>query len=405
MVFKKPISISFAPNFQQDDVLLAVRLLCGRIPLSTQSTATTELKRAIGNLFQDTNVSLFSSGRSALYYGLKALGLSEGDEVLVQAFTCVAVPNAVIWNGLQPVFVDIDHSYNFDVVDLERKITPRTKAIIVQHTFGIPANMSLIQKLAKKHHLYIVEDCAHALGGMYQNRLLGTFGDVSILSFGRDKVVSSVFGGAAISSDKKIASSLTTYEKNLEPSPWFYSFQQLFYLITYAISLPLYNLFIGKLLLRTSRWIGLLSQAVYKKEWGGQMPFFTHYAFPSKLAVLAIHQLHKLPLFREHRTKISTLYVRHLDLQLEPAPYLRIPYIVENKHSFLKKAQGVGLHLGNWYRGAVDPTGTDLEHLGYLPCPTAEHLAKHTINLPTHINISAKDAEEIVTFIKSQKSL
>jgi dTDP-4-amino-4,6-dideoxygalactose transaminase len=328
----------------------------------------------------------------------------EGDEILIQAFTCVAVPNAVIWNDLRPVFVDINDAYNFDLVDLERKITPQTKAILVQHTFGIPANMEMVKNIAKKHNLFIIEDCAHALGNSYDDKLLGSFGDVSILSFGRDKIISSVFGGAALAKDKKIAEALEKYEGQLEPAPRFFAFQQLFYLITYAISLPLYSLAVGKIILKIARMIGLLSQAVYKKEWSGQMPFFTHYAFPEKLAVLALHQWQKLDAFSVHRTKISAYYIEQLGLDIPPAPYLRVPFVVKNKPAFLKAAQRAGLHLGNWYRGPVDPVGSDLEHLGYTTCHRAEELAKTTINLPTHTNTSLEDATKIVTFIKTNKN-
>ncbi|KXK11813.1 MAG: L-glutamine:2-deoxy-scyllo-inosose aminotransferase [Microgenomates bacterium OLB23] len=155
--------------------------------------------------------------------------MREGDEVLLQGFTCVAVPNAVVWNGLKPVFVDVDDHYNL-VDDLESYIGPNTKAIIVQHTFGIAANMKAIALAAKKHNLFIIEDCAHALGGMYASQPLGSFGDVSIVSFGRDKVVSSVFGGAALTKNKTVAAALSSFEKNLEPAPWF------FYLTTTTLS-------------------------------------------------------------------------------------------------------------------------------------------------------------------------
>jgi dTDP-4-amino-4,6-dideoxygalactose transaminase len=404
MVFKKPISISFAPNFEKDDNALALKLLCGLIPKAAVLSAKEKLSTAIETMFSGQRAFLFSSGRSALYYAIKALGLQEGDEVLVQAFTCVAVPNAVVWNSLRPVFVDIDNSYNFDLVDLERKVTSQTKAILVQHTFGISANMEMIKNIASKHNLYIIEDCAHALGNTYGGKLLGTFGDVSILSFGRDKIISSVFGGVALSKDKNIAAALEKYAGQLETAPRFFALQQLFYLITYAISLPLYNLLVGKIILKITRMIGLLSQAVYKKEWGGQMPQFTHYAFPEKLAVLALQQWQKLEAFSAHRTKISAYYIEQLGLDMSPAPYLRVPYIVKNKPAFLKAAQRMGLHLGNWYRGPVDPVGSDLEHLGYITCPHAEELAKTTINLPTHINISIDDAVKIVTFIKTNKN-
>ena len=403
-MFKKPISISFAPNFQGDDTTLALELLCGLVAGTSLKNAPDILKDSINQLFPKQEAFLFSSGRSALYYAIKSLGLSEGDEVLVQAFTCVAVPNAVLWNGLLPKFVDIDDTYNFDLVDLEEKISPKTKAIIIQHTFGIPAALEAIQKLAKKHKLLIIEDCAHALGNTYDNKPLGSFGDVSILSFGRDKIVSSVFGGAAISQDSKIAAALKNFESQLEPAPQFFAFQQLLYLIIYAMSLPLYNLYIGKIFLKLFRMFGLLSQAVYRKEWAGSMPHFTHYAFPEKLAYLATHQLQKLDEFTKHRKKLSAYYIEQLKLDLPAAPYLRVPVVVKNKQLFLKRAQVAGLHLGNWYRGAVDPVGTDLEHLGYTTCPMAEELAKTTINLPTHINISIDDAEKIVAFVHLHKN-
>lgn len=401
MIFKKPISISFAPNFEKDDTVLAVKLLLGLNKNTSTKDTAEKLRQSIKTIFPKGGVSLFSSGRSALYYAIKSLGLSNGDEVLLQAFTCVAVPNAVVWNGLVPVFVDVDDTYNLDSGDLEKKITPRTRAVVVQHTFGIPANMKAIQMIAKRHKLLIVEDCAHALGGSIGDDVLGSFGDVSVLSFGRDKVVSSVFGGAVVAHNPMFAAVLSQYEAQLERAPRIYTVQQLLYLIIYAMSLPFYNVFFGKLLLRLARWFGLLSQAVYKKEWAGQMPFFVHYAFPEKLQLLAVQQLKKLRGFSEHRTKLSAFYIEKLDLVMKPGPYLRIPYRVKNKSRFLSRAKERGLHLGNWYRGAVDPVGSSLEMLGYQPCPHAEKLAHETINLPTHINVSLDDAQKIVTFVKN----
>ena len=120
--------------------------------------------------------------------------IGEGDEVLVQAFTCVAVPNSVLWAQATPVYADIDATLNIDPIDVEKKITNRTKAIIVQHTFGIPADMDALVALAKKHNILLIEDCAHSLGATYKGKKVGTFGDAAFFSFGRDKVVSSVFG-------------------------------------------------------------------------------------------------------------------------------------------------------------------------------------------------------------------
>src|SRR5581483_4013141 len=112
-----------------------------------------------------------------------------------QAFTCVAVPNSVLWTGAKAIYADIDETGNLDPKDLEKKITKKTKAVIIQHTFGIAANMDAIQKVLKGKKIILIEDCAHALGASYKGKKLGTFGEFAFFSFGRDKVISSVFGG------------------------------------------------------------------------------------------------------------------------------------------------------------------------------------------------------------------
>jgi len=398
----RPISTSFSPNFERDDVVLATKLLFNMIPSELLVGSIDKLKDEIKKMFPSSEVSLFSSGRAALYHSLKAMDFTNGDEVLLQAFTCVAIPNAVLWNDLRPIFVDCDNDYNLNVEDLENKITPRSKAIIVQHTFGIPANIEKILLLAKKHGLVVIEDCAHALGVEHNGKALGSFGDVAILSFGRDKIISSVFGGAAISKSPEMAKKILMMEGKLQPAPRFFTIQQLLYLIIYAMSLPVYTLGFGKIILSLSRMFGLLSRAVYKEEWSGSMPSFIQYSFPQELSFLALQQWNKLDGFKAHRLEISSYYIDALKLSLAPKPYLRIPFLVKNKTTFLEGAKHKGLHLGNWYRGAVDPTGSDLKQLGYQPCQNAENLALHTINLPTHTNISMADAKEIVLYIQQQ---
>ncbi len=196
-MFRKPITISLSPNTEADDVFLAVKTIIQPLLWKT-GKATSDAEQWFRNYFSVEQAVSFNSGRSALLAILKAFGIGEGDEVLVQAFTCVAVPNSVLWAGAKPVFVDIDATLNMDPKDAEKKITKNTKALIVQHTFGVPAQMDKIIALAKKHHLILIEDCAHALGATYKGKKVGTFGDAAFFSFGRDKVVSSVFGGMAI---------------------------------------------------------------------------------------------------------------------------------------------------------------------------------------------------------------
>ena len=128
---------------------------------------------------------------------IKSFDITYGDEVIVQAFTCLAVPEVVIWCGAKPVYLDIDESLNLDIRLLEKSISSKTRIIIVQHTFGIPAKIDMIKKIAQKHNIILIEDCAHSLGAKYNSQKIGTFGDAAFFSFGRDKVISSVFGGLA----------------------------------------------------------------------------------------------------------------------------------------------------------------------------------------------------------------
>src|SRR6185436_2552703 len=122
-----------------------------------------QLEREFAALFGEGYQAVaINSGRSAQYLILRALGLSKTDQVLIQAFTCIAVPNAVLWVGAQPAFADIDESYNLDPQRVRRAITPNTKALIAQHTFGIPADMEALHQIADEHHLVLIEDCCHS---------------------------------------------------------------------------------------------------------------------------------------------------------------------------------------------------------------------------------------------------
>ena len=114
---------------------------------------------------KDIQAFAFWKGRVALYAILESLGIGPGDEVIMPGFTCVVVPNAVLYRGAIPIYVDIEEtSFTMDVRDIEQKITSRTRAIIVQHTYGIPAEMDAIMAVAAQAGVAVIEDCAHALG-------------------------------------------------------------------------------------------------------------------------------------------------------------------------------------------------------------------------------------------------
>lgn len=144
-----------------------------------------------------------SSGSSALSCAMVALGIGPGDEVIIPSFGWFSDFYAISGLGALPVFADIDENLALDPEDLKKKITPRTKAIIVIYFQGYPARMDEILQIAKDNNLKVIEDCAQALGGRYKGRLLGTLGDIAVASFQQNKMISSGEGGLIMTNDEE----------------------------------------------------------------------------------------------------------------------------------------------------------------------------------------------------------
>ena len=144
----------------------------------------------------------FWKGRVAMYAILRALGVGEGDEVILPGYTCVMDVNPVAYLGAVSVFVDIEPvTYNMDAGLLESAITPRTKVIVAQHTYGYPCEMDAIFEVAGRHDIPVIEDCCLALGSTYKGRRCGTFGLASYWSFQWNKPFTTGIGGMVTTRD------------------------------------------------------------------------------------------------------------------------------------------------------------------------------------------------------------
>jgi 8-amino-3,8-dideoxy-alpha-D-manno-octulosonate transaminase len=143
-----------------------------------------------------------SSGTAALRVALAALGIGPGDEVITQTFTFVATAEAIIESRATPVCADIDLTLNMDPADLERRITPRTKAVIVVHMLGTPARLPEIAEICHRHGLPLIEDTAWGCGGRLHDRPLGTWGDVGTFSFDFAKTLTTGEGGMLVFRDE-----------------------------------------------------------------------------------------------------------------------------------------------------------------------------------------------------------
>lgn len=148
------------------------------------------------------NATTVSNGTVALHLALLALGIGEGDEVIVPTLTYIASVNAIKYVGATPVFVDsIASTWQMDPVDVEKKITTKTRAIMVVHLYGHPCDMDSIVKIANKNDVFIIEDCAEALGSKYKNQYVGSFGDIATFSFYGNKTITTGEGGMVVTND------------------------------------------------------------------------------------------------------------------------------------------------------------------------------------------------------------
>jgi len=434
----RPISISLSPNVEKDDVKLALNLII-RPWLWTQRRQGSAGQGAIGELERQFRDYLgvkyafsFNSGRSAFYAILRALqktdqtAFAKSSGVLIQAFTCNASINPVLWAGLEPIYVDCNEDdFNVDIEDLKNKITqnPSAKILVVQHTFGLPANMDEIVNICKNNNLILIEDCAHSLGAEWKPasaegfgvaKKVGTFGKAGFFSFSRDKVISSVYGGIAVTNDEKLGEALRQVQGKMGFPSLFWIFQQILHpILLYYFILPIYNfLDLGKIMLVFSQITHVLSKAVSWQEKRGLKPNYFPKAMPNAMAVMALNQFSKLDRFYSHRKKLFEYYRENL----KNTRFILPQENLQSKQSYLRftvrhvKASEIiyeswhkqNILLGDWYTTPIAPFDTKLEQMKYRLglCPMAEKLAKETLNLPTHINIFQEDATRIINFLK-----
>jgi perosamine synthetase len=150
-----------------------------------------------------------SSGTAGLHLALLALNIAEGDEVILPSFAFVAVANAVLQLHATPVFAEIEPvTLNLDPAAVERAVTPRTRAILLVHTFGVPAQMDALLAIARRHHLAVIEDACEAIGAEFRGCRVGGFGDLAVLGFYPNKQMTTGEGGAVLARDPACAARL-----------------------------------------------------------------------------------------------------------------------------------------------------------------------------------------------------
>jgi perosamine synthetase len=348
----------------------------------------------------------FAAGRVGLYGVLRSLGIGDGDEVLVQVPTHIVVANAIRYTGARPVYIDIDlATYNMDPVQAAERVTPRTRAIVLQHTFGIPADIDAAVELSEARGLALIEDCVHALGATYRGRPVGTFGRAAFFSTEETKTITTTMGGVLVTNDHELARSLQDFQESCEWPPTSLAARYLVKLLTnHALTEP----HVHVVSRATYEFLGErhpLPRATVDDELRGLRPTRYEERLSNGQAAVGLQQLRQLDANLDHRRRISELYTRlfaerglrgpSVSKHAQPA-FARYPVWVEDRPR-VERVLGPLAVPGTWFTSvleeAVAPRYGEYEDGS---CPRAESASTHLYNLPTHPRVRPEDAVALV---------
>lgn len=340
------------------------------------------------------NVTLFHKGRAAL---AEAVRLTTGGSgaVAVSGLTCYSVVQAVEAAGCTPFFVDIcKDSLQPSARELEKAFKKHAdiSAVIIQNMLGIPVDMAAVEKVAKKHDVKIIEDLAHSAGATYADgREVGTVGDVMMLSFGKDKALDVVNGGALIVRRGKNVSAPQN------PPHAGASLKDRFYPLIAGATRLFYPLGLGKYVMSAAIRLKLVTRSA-----DGEVN--TDETMPHWQARLAVLQLRELDMAVARRREKAAAYTKGLKAHIPTdacqsgASLIRVPLLVENPSRVIAALAEKGIHAADvWYDVPVSPARFfDQANYPVKECPVAVKTAARLVNVPTHRRVSSRDIEAAI---------
>ena len=347
----------------------------------------------------------FSTGRVGLYGLLRVLGIGNGDEVLLQVPTHIVVANAIRYAGARPVYVDCRlDTYNMDFDEAEQRVSPRTRALVLQHTFGIPAELDRAMELAGRHDLVLIEDCVHALGATFDGRQVGSFGRAAFFSTEETKTISTTMGGVVTTDDRGLASDLARFQARCDAPSAGLVRRYLAKLISYhLLTEPHVHRYTRPLYEAVGRRQPL-PRPTTREEIRGLRPARYEQRFSNAQAAIGMRQLRSLDANLAHRRAVAAAYRERLTangLRLpewpdrsEPA-FVRYPVWVADRAETERRVAPFAV-LGTWFTSVLEEAVSP-EVGGYEggSCERAEAAARHLVNLPTHPRVNLEDASVI----------
>lgn len=367
--------------------------------LSDSDNQNRKLKNFLEEKYNGKTILTYK-GREALTLALQILNLPKESQVAINGFTCYAVYKAVVQAGLIPICLDLEErntDLNFSSEALEKTLgeNKNIKVVVIQNTLGYPTDIEKIAKICKEKNIILIEDLAHCVGTKYDNgQEAGSVGDFVALSFSQDKVIDAVSGGTLVIRNKQYSNKTIQQFKNIN------NLQQLkdrlYPSLTYKIRF-FYNLGLGKVFHFLLKQFNLLSKPM-------QEGLYDFYSLPDWYCNLALQEFNNLSQQLNHRKEIAKIYAKNLNKKtmqnritnkINLSANLRFPIFVENREGLIKFLKKSKVFVSDIWYDDIAPE-----------CPNAVEISHKILNLPTHINVSKKDAlkisERINAWLKSQ---
>jgi perosamine synthetase len=382
------------------------------------SSAIDSLRNQLGYYFglNSDAITFYWKARVGLYSLLDALGVGPGDEVMMPAYTCVVVPNAVKYLGATPVYVDIDpETYNIDTSRIEAALTSNCKVILAQNTYGLSADIDPIKEIARRANAAVIEDCTHGFGGSYKGRKNGLNVDAAFFSTQWNKTFSTGVGGFVLCKDSAIAQKMVEAENRLI-SPKLSS-----------VAILKLQLFIRQLLGYSSIYWSALKFYRYLSHHnilvgsssGGELTgldFPDRYltAFSECQAKRALKELNNIKANLSHRSTVAKQFDACLDSMEENVAFrpsyadhtfIKYPLLVRDREKVMSIALRHNVPLGDWFLSPLHPVESGLErwNLNREQFPVSSAVSKHMINLPTDMFVTSRVTRRILKFLKEIK--
>lgn len=375
----KPVREDFIPYGKQyideKDIEAVKEVL--KSPYLTTGPKVVEFEKKLSELAGTKYAVAISNGTSALHAACYAAGISDGDEVITTPITFAASANCIIYCGGIPVFADIDsETWNIDPVDIERKITKKTKAIIAVDFTGQAVKLDEIKALCKKHNLILIEDAAHSIGTKYKEIPVGGIADLTTFSFHPVKTITCGEGGAILTNDEELYNKMLLFRSHG---------------ITRDPNLMIQNPFEG---------------------YNEQLDLGYNYRMTDFQAALGVSQLSKIDMFKKRRKEIVKKYddafmnIPQLIIQKEisESNTARHLYIIRLKSESLKadrnqiymalSRENIGLQV-HYIPVYYHPY---YRLLGYKKglCPIAEKLYEEIITIPLYYSMTDDDVDSVI---------